>query len=322
MGKVEILRAGPLASVQDLGRAERREGIPSGGALDLFAARVANLLVGNPEETALLEITLGGLRLRFGDHRAVAWCGGVFPARIAEMEFSAGRPTFVRRGEEVEFDPPTRGCRAWLAIAGGVDVPVVLGSRSTDLRSGFGGCEGRALRDGDCLSLGKTSIAKTESPRPAPWSAPLQWTQTAERVPILRFLRGSEWDEFVPEAQIALLRQPFTVSAQSNRMGARLEGPKLKRTNDWELSSEAVVPGTVQVAHDGQPILLLGDCQTIGGYPKIAHVITVDLAKAAQLRPNDTVRFEEVTLAEAGTLFTERENDLRRFRVGLALRRV
>jgi antagonist of KipI len=238
------------------------------------------------------------------------------------MEFPAGRPAFVRRGEEVEFDPPARGCRAWLAIAGGVDVPPVLGSRSTDLRSGFGGFEGRGLRDGDCISLGKISAAKAEPARLAPWSAPRQWTQTAERVPILRFLRGSEWDEFVPEAQIALLRQPFTVSAQSDRMGARLKGPELKRTNDWELPSEAVVPGTVQVAHDGQPIVLLGDCQTIGGYPKIAHVITVDLALAAQLRPNDTVRFEEVTPAEADTLFAERENDLRLFRVGLALRRI
>jgi antagonist of KipI len=321
MGKVEILRAGPLASVQDLGRVERREGVSAGGALDLCAARVANLLVGNPEEAALLEITLGGLRLRFGDPRTVAWCGGAFPARIAEMEFPAGRPALVRRGEEVEFDPPTRGCRAWLAIAGGVNVPLVLGSRSTDLRSSFGGFEGRALRAGDCLSLGESSASKAEPARLAPWSAPVEWSQTAQRVPILRFLRGSEWDEFVPEAQVALLRQPFTVNAQSDRMGARLEGPELKRTNDWELPSEAVVPGTVQVAHDGQPIVLLGDCQTIGGYPKIAHVITVDLAPAAQLRPNDTVRFEEVTPTEAGILFAERENDLQRFRVGLALRR-
>jgi antagonist of KipI len=321
MGEVKILRAGALASVQDLGRAERRKGVSAGGALDLCAARVANLLVGNVEEAALLEITLGGLRLRFEDSRAVAWCGGAFPARIAEMEFPAGRPALVRRGEEVAFDPPARGCRAWLAIAGGVDVPLVLGSRSTDLRSGFGGLEGRALREGDCLSLGNTSAAKAEPARLAPWSAPLEWTQTAERTPILRFLRGSEWDEFVREAQVALLTQPFTVSAQSDRMGARLEGAELKRTNDWELPSEAMVPGTVQVAHDGQPIVLLGDCQTIGGYPKIAHVITVDLARAAQLRPNDAVRFEEVTPAEAGTLFAERENDLRRFRVGLALRR-
>ena len=158
--------------------------------------------------------------------------------------------------------------------------------------------------------------------RVADWSAPVEWAQTATGGAVLRVVEGSEWDEFVPEAQAAFWGEPFKVTAKADRMGARLEGAELKRTNQWELPSEAVAPGAVQVAHDGQPIVLLGDCQTVGGYPKIAHVITVDLPKAAQLRPNDTVRFEEVTLAEAGTLFTERENDLRRFRVGLALRRV
>ena len=122
------------------------------------------------------------------------------------------------------------------------------------------------------------------------------------------------------EAQTGLLKQLFTVSEKVDRMGARLEGAALRRTNQWELPSEAVAPGTIQVAPDGQPIVLLGDCQTIGGYPKIAHVITVDLPRAAQLRPNDTVRFQEVTAAEASALFAEREKDLQRFRVGLSLR--
>ena len=322
MGELTILRAGPLTSVQDLGRAARQEGVSAGGALDLCAARVANLLVGNPEEAALLEITLGGLRLRFDDDRGVAWCGGAFPARLAEMEFPAGRLAIVRQGEEIEFDAAGRGCRAWIAIAGGVDVPLVLGSRSTDFRSGFGGLEGRALCDRDRLSLGKASSPKAKAARLAPWSAPVEWTQTAGRIPVLRILRGSEWDEFVREAQVAFLSQPFTVSAKADRMGARLEGAELRRTNEWELPSEAVVPGTVQVAHDGQPIVLLGDCQTIGGYPKIAHVITVDLPQAVQLRPNDIVRFEEVTPRDAAALFAEREKDLQRFRVGLALRTV
>jgi antagonist of KipI len=139
------------------------------------------------------------------------------------------------------------------------------------------------------------------------------------RAPVLRVVRGSEWDEFVREAQKSLLKEFFTVSGKADRMGARLEGAALRRTNRWELPSEAVAPGTVQVAHDGQPIVLLGDCQTIGGYPKIAHVITVDLPRAAQLRPNDTVRFQEVTAAEASALFAAREKDLQWFRAGLSL---
>ena len=166
MGEVTVLRAGPLTTVQDLGRVEgRREGVSVGGALDLFAARVANLLVGNPEDAALLEITLGGSRLRFDDDRRVAWCGGAFPARIAQEKFPAGRPGFVRQGEELEFDSTKRGGRAWIAIAGGIDVPLVLGSRSTDLRSAFGGYEGRALRDGDQMSLGDVH------PREGRWAA-------------------------------------------------------------------------------------------------------------------------------------------------------
>ncbi len=323
MGAVTILRAGPLTTVQDLGRGGRRsEGVSLGGALDLFAARVANLLVGNPEDAALLEITLGGLRLRFDDERRIAWCGGTFRARIGDAEIPAGRPAVVRANEELEFERATAGCRAWLAIGGGIDVPRVLGSRSTDLRSGFGGFEGRALCEGDQLSLGEGSVGKADGLRLASWSAPVEWARTARATPVLRVVCGSEWDEFVPEAQTAFLKQPFTVSQKADRMGARLEGTELRRTNDWELASEAVAPGTVQVANDRQPIVLLGDCQTIGGYPKIAHVITVDLPWAAQLRPNDSVRFREVTAAEASALFAERERDLQRFRVGLSLRAI
>ena len=148
----------------------------------------------------------------------------------------------------------------------------------------------------------------------------MEWAQTARHTTVLRVVEGSEWDEFVPEAQTDFLKERFTVTAKADRMGARLDGTELRRTNQWELPSEAVAPGAVQVAHDGQPILLLGDCQTIGGYPKIAHVITVDLPRAAQLRPNDTVRFQKVTVAEASILFAERERDLQRFRVGLSLR--
>lgn len=321
MPGVTIRRAGPLTTVQDLGRTgRRRDGVSIGGALDLFAQRIANLLVGNREESALLETTLGGLRLRFEDERRVAWCGGAFTVRIANDNIPGGRPIVIRGGEELEFDLAERGCRAWLAVSGGIDVPLVLGSRATDLRSGFGGHEGRALRDGDHLSLGEAAAGPADAPRMTSWSAPAEWTRTDRRSPILRIVHGSEWDEFTSEAQRAFLKEPFRISQKADRMGARLEGPELRRTNEWELASEAVTPGTVQVANDRQPIVLLGDCQTIGGYPKIAHVITVDLPVAAQLRPNDSVCFRAVAPAEAAALFRERERDLGRFRTGLQLR--
>ncbi|MDQ3198150.1 MAG: biotin-dependent carboxyltransferase family protein [Verrucomicrobiota bacterium] len=320
MGQIGVLRGGPLTTVQDQGRpGQRALGVPPGGALDLFAAQVANLLAANPAEAAVLEITHGGVILRFEDERQLAWSGGDCIMRVGGEVIPPGRRALVRPGEELEFDRFDRGCRAWLAIGGGIEVPMLLGSRATDLRAGFGGSAGRALRDGDRLSLGPANPLPPGAPRLANWRAPVEWTQTALRDPILRVVPGAEWKEFSREARSNFLQTAFTVSVQSDRMGARLVGAELQRRTRRELLSEAVAPGTVQVARDGQPILLLGDCQTIGGYPKIAHVITVDLGLAAQLRPNDTVRFQEITRAEATTLFATRAADLRLFQTGVQL---
>jgi antagonist of KipI len=199
-------------------------------------------------------------------------------------------------------------------------VPTVLGSRSTDLRAGFGGFQGGALRDGDIVSLGefrRSQTAATE--RVYSWSAPEPWSQTADPAPVLRFVRGVDWNRFNASSLQRFTNEAFAVSPDSDRMGARLAGPELRPTNHAELISEAVAPGTIQVPPSGQPILLLGDCQTIGGYPKIAHVITVDLGIAAQLRAGDHVRFSEVSLPDAHRLLLERESELKRFRIGLSL---
>ena len=329
--KVFVRSAGFLTSVQDLGRTGyRQSGISIGGALDSHAMRVANALVGNEDSAAGLEATLGKLRLRFEDQRIVAWCGGEFTARIGNDSLPPGHAGLVAKDEELVMVAPKAGSRAWLAISGGIDVPLVLGSRSTDLRGNFGGYEGRALRDGDVISLfkerrfpnrrtDKNGDLETAAPWISEWSAPTPWVATTNRDRILRVVRGANWDGFTPEAQMSLIRAPFTVTPDSDRMGARLDGPDLPRLDPSDLLSEAVAPGTLQVPPNGKPILLLGDCQTIGGYPKIAHVITVDLPIAAQLWPGDLVRFHEVSLAEAQELLRERENDFARFRVGLSL---
>jgi antagonist of KipI len=215
---------------------------------------------------------------------------------------------------------PTEGGRAWLAISGGIDVPLVLGSRSADLRGNFGGHEGRALRDGDVLPLGnKITPAPCKEGRIADWSAPTPWAATAHRDAFLRIVRGTHWDQFTAEAQSSLHTNSFVATPDSDRMGVRLDGPELERVDATDLLSEAVAPGTLQIPPNGKPILLLGDCQTIGGYPKIAHVITVDLPIAAQLWPGNPVRFHEVSLAEAQDLLREREQDFARFRIGLSL---
>ncbi len=321
MKQVTILRAGVLTTVQDLGRTGCRQvGVSLGGALDVFALRVANLLVGNEESAAGLEITLGGLQLRFADERIVAWCGGEFDVRVGSTALPAGHAAVINAGEELKFNHPKIGCRCWLAISGGIDVPTVLGSRSTDLRASFGGFEGRALRDGDELPLGgqpRSAPAATE--RISSWSAPEPWSQTASANPILHVIRGNDWDRFDDVMTQRFTSEAFAVSPDSNRMGVRFDGPELRRDNDVDLISEAVAPGTIQVPSSGKPILLLGDCQTIGGYPKIAHVITVDLGIAAQLRAGDHARFSEVSFIDAHRLLLERESELKRFRIGLSL---
>ena len=348
-----VRSAGFLASVQDVGRAGyRQSGVSVGGALDSFALRVANALVGNQDGAAGLEATLGTLRLRFDDQRVVAWCGGGFTVRIGDEDLPPGHAGLVGKDEELIMTAPHAGSRAWLAISGGINVPPVLGSRATDLRGNFGGHEGRALRDGDMLPLGDSALILTfshrekELPLPegegfgegqrfstcrfdigklfgnrkiAEWTAPAAWVTTARRDRFLRIVRGLDWNRFTADAQTSLVTTAFAVTRDSDRMGARLEGPPLDRTGADDLLSEAVAPGTLQVPPNGQPILLLGDCQTIGGYPKIAHVITVDLPIAAQLWPGDLVRFNEVSLAEAQELLRGREENYARFRVGLSL---
>jgi antagonist of KipI len=313
-------RAGFLTSVQDLGRTGFREfGVSLGGALDSFGLRVANLLVGNDESAAGLEITLGGLQLRFEEEYVVAWCGGEFDVRVGSKALPAGHAAHVQAGGELKFGKAKVGCRAWLAISGGIDARVVLRSRSTDLRAGFGGVEGRTLRDGDVIPLGTRPASSIPAAGVSSRTAPHDWVSPAKPKPILRFVRGVDWSRFSDVTIQRFKENEFAVSPDSDRMGARLEGPELKRVDQIDLVSEAVAPGTIQVPPSGMPILLLGDCQTIGGYPKIAHVITVDLGIAAQLRAGDHVRFSEVSLADAHRLLLEREREFERFRVGISL---
>ena len=325
--KATVRSGGFLTSVQDLGRTGfRRSGVSLSGALDAHALQVANVLVGTEENAAGLETTFGTVRLAFEDDRRVAWCGGAFSVQIGDENLAPGHVGVVAKDEELTMIAPSSGGRAWLAISGGIDVPLILGSRSTDLRGNFGGHEGRALRDGDVLSLFKersrhcgTYELRRRFQTAAPWGAPAIWAAIAHENPVLRIVKGTDWDRFTSEGKQSLVASAFDVTPDSDRMGVRLKGPELQRTESSDLLSEAVAPGTLQVPPNGQPILLLGDCQTIGGYPKIAHVITVDLPIAAQLWPGDTVRFQDVSLAEAQALLREREKDFALFRAGVGL---
>ena len=321
-----IARAGFSTTVQDQGRFSSRQfGVSVGGALDPHCLRVLNLLAGNDEDAAGLEFTSGSLRLRFEDQRLIAWGGGDYEVLARARTIPAGHCAVLEMGQELLMAGPRRGCRGWLAISGGIDVPRVLGSRATDLRAGFGGHEGRALRDGDSLPLRGNSqraqerIEKLAGAGVASWSAPYEWVSPAKDEPILRVVPGVDWPRFSASTHRDLTSRRFAALPASDRMGVRLEGVELKRADKGDLTSEAVVPGTIQVPPSGQPILLLGDCQTIGGYPKIAQVITVDLVMAAQLGPGDKLRFSPILLPEAHRLLNEREREFNLFRTGLAL---
>ena len=320
-GNASVVRAGFLASVQDLGRTGFRQfGVSISGALDPNALRIANLLVGNEESAAGLEVTFGGLQLRFEDTRLVAWCGGDFDVHAGATVVPPGHAAVMSAGEELKIGHARAGCRCWLAISGGIDVFTVLGSRSTDLRASFGGLEGRTLRDGDLLRLGKWRQSETAARNKiSSWSAPVSWAKTAAPSPTIRFIFGVDRERFNTSTLQRFTNERFSVSADSDRMGVRLDGPELIRDEKTDLISEAVAPGTIQVPPSGKPILLLGDCQTIGGYPKIAHAITIDLPIAAQLRAGDSVRFREFSLTQAHQLLLEREHELELFRIGIKL---
>lgn len=303
--EMTIVRAGGLTTVQDLGRpGHRAKGLPPGGAADAFALRLANLLVGNPEDAAALECTLIGPELVFSADTTVALGGASF------AELPLWQPVRVRAGEPVILGPCRAGCRGYLAVAGGIDVAPLLGGRGTYLPARLGGFEGRALREGDRLPLG-TAIRSGSIEH---WHINPRLLPAYTSSPVLRVVRGAQAEEFDP----AWLKAEFRVTSQFDRMGLRLAGPKLARIGDRELLSAAVAPGTVQVPPDGQPIILLADAQTIGGYPKLAHVIGVDQPLVAQLQTGGTVRFQETTLAEAHRLWLAREHDLAILRQGLA----
>jgi KipI family sensor histidine kinase inhibitor len=303
---VEVGRAGMLTTVQDAGRVgHRARGVPRSGAADTFALRLANLLVGNAENAAGLEFTLVGPMLTFPRETLIA-IGGV------EVEGAPSwQPFVVAAGETLDLRAVRRGSRGYVAFAGGVKTPRVLGSRSTYARAGLGGLLGRALQEGDLLPI--AGVAR--HPR-GHWHIDPRVLPEYSATPTVRVVRGAQVDEF----GAAFFSQAFRVSAQADRMGMRLMGSPLARQANQELRSATVVPGTVQVPADGQPIILLADAQTIGGYPQIGHVISTDLPLVAQLRAGDTVRFREVSLDEAHALGLAREHALAMLREGLAVK--
>ncbi|NML67163.1 biotin-dependent carboxyltransferase family protein [Hymenobacter sp. RP-2-7] len=321
---ISLIRPGLLTTVQDLGRpGYRAAGVPLGGALDAPALRLANLLVGNAPGEASLEITLAGPTLRFEAPHLLALVGADLSATLDGKPLPLGRPVAVQAGTVLAFGAARAGCRAYLALAGGLGLPPVLGSCSTLVRAALGGLHGRALLAGDVLPApgpggpgaalrARLALAfQGSSHAAAPWHPAPAERPALAAAPVLRALPGPEYAEFAPESQRAFWQQPFTVTPAADRMGYRLAGPPLARLAGAELLSSAVAPGTVQVPPGGQPIVLLADCQTTGGYPRLAHVIAPDLGLLAQARPGTPLRFQQLSQAEAHALYLAQEAQLR-----------
>jgi biotin-dependent carboxylase-like uncharacterized protein len=301
---LQVLAGGLLTTVQDLGRyGYQRFGIPVAGAMDPFAIQAANVLVGNDPGEAALEITLTGPTLRATANCLIAITGADFAYCVDGREIPTWMAVFVRQGWVVEFGARKTGCRAYLAVAGGIDVPAVMGSRSTYLAGGFGGLEGRALGAGDLIPTGTPTF---HLPDRAGKRFPRDCIPGYGDAPRVRVILGPQDDYFTPDGMATFLSSAYRVSATSDRMGYRLQGSEVAHAGRADIISDGVPLGAVQVPASGQPLVMMADHQTTGGYPKIATVIRADVPLLAQCVPGaSTVTFSAITVEEAQSCYRE-----------------
>ena len=306
MGALHVVKPGLLTTVQDLGRFGGQEsGVPVAGPMDTFSHRLANQLVGNDPAAATLEITLIGPEVIVEAETTIAISGAHFEVACGDRSVPMGVSFAVQAGQRLKFGRLLEGARAYLAVAGGVQTPPVLGSRATHLVSRMGGFNGRVLAGGDRVPIPNVA------PRLHRKSAGL--TLPSKGRALLRVMPGPQDHWFAPDALKIMAGVSFRISPRSNRMGYRLQGPPLPRVREGELISEPVGIGAIQVPAAGEPILLMADRQTAGGYPKIGHVIAADLPLAGQLAPGDFIEFVLCTRQEAVTALIARERQLLRY---------
>jgi 5-oxoprolinase (ATP-hydrolysing) subunit C len=298
---IEIIATSALATVQDLGRRGAfKWGVGTSGAMDDLAVAAGNILLGNPDDAAAIEIQIFPFRIRFLEDLAFNVTGADCDGMLDDLPILPWCVQHAKAGQVLHLGLPRRdgwaASRAYLCLAGGIDVPAVLGSRSTHLRGEFGGLEGRPLRAGDKLATGTLRAAATRvGLRPPALEMPL----TVDGLPAVRVLRAAEYEAYTPQAQTSLWSEPWRISPQSDRYGFRLEGTPLMPKVPLELRSHGIVPGVIQVPHGGQPIVQMRDAQPSGGYPKIGTVIEADLWRLGQATIGSRIRFVEVSWDQA-----------------------
>jgi antagonist of KipI len=303
--QLEVIAPGLLTTVQDLGRwGYQSSGVPVAGPMDPFAHRSANALAGNPRVAATLEVTLVGPAVRFCDARTFAVTGAAFELFLDDEPVPCDRPVKARPGAVLRFGARGSGARAYLAVAGGIAVPPVLGSRATHLATAMGGLNGRVLRRGDHLPLGVVQGA------PPANHVMVRTPRQQDPSPVIRVLPGPQAERFASDTLAVLTSAPYDVTVNSNRMAFRLKGPALQHLSSADIISDATPVGALQVPASGQPLLLMADRQTTGGYAKLATVITADIGIAGQAAPGDVLIFRVCDRAEALTALMARERPL------------
>lgn len=298
--KLTILSPGPLSTIQDGGRfGVLGKGFSPGGAMDMDAMVLANLLVGNAPGVGVIEMTMLGISARFDCDCAIALTGADMAARLNDSPIQRYCAVTVHAGDVLSMKAAKNGMRAYLAVTGGFDLPVVMGSVSTNLKCGLGGFQGRKLRSGDELPLNQSSAVFQPRRVPVPEDYPDSIS--------LRVLLGPQDDAFTRQGIDTFLGSAYTVTDKADRMGIRLSGERIESKQGVDILSDGIAAGSVQIPASGMPIIMMADRQTTGGYAKIATVVSADLSRAAQARPGTRIRFVQVTEAEAIRLRREAE---------------
>ncbi|MGE7884826.1 biotin-dependent carboxyltransferase family protein [Bacillus sp. NPDC094077] len=326
---IEVLHAGMFTTVQDLGRYHyQKYGVPVGGAMDQSALRMINMLVGNEENEAGLEVTIMGPKLLIKKTTLLAIGGADMEPLLNGERIPLWRPILAEEGSMLCFGKAKSGCRAYVTFAGGIHIDRTMGSKSTYIRASIGGIEGRMLKKGDYFQVGTRSEMAShfiqnlqeEERIKTKWAIRNSALPKYKKHSKLRVITDFEYDQFTERSKELFFMKEYKVSNYADRMGYRIDGEVLNRIEEKEILSSPVTFGTIQVPNGGQPIILMADRQTTGGYPRIGNVISVDLPLLAQLKPGDYVTFEKITIEEAEQLYIEQEESMNLLKKFIALR--
>lgn len=308
---MKVKNPGALTTVQDLGRfGYMNKGFSVSGAVDTFSMRLANALVGNALGEAVLEATMMGPEILFETPGVIAVTGGNMSPKLNRTSCPMNRAVTVHAGDTLALGFAGTGCRTYIAVAGGMEIEPVLGSKSTNLKCGLGGFQGRALQAGDCIPFSQKAetLAHMEKRYYEPGREPFRAPDSKDGIPVLRAVKGPQEEYFTEKGLSTLTETVYTVTNDSNRMACKLSGEPIGFVSSGDIISDGIVTGSIQVSSNGMPIVMLADHQTTGGYAKIGTVISVDIPVIGQRKPGEKVRFAFVTVEEAQKLYRQEKN--------------